>query len=589
MNRRTIRVLWISVSALVIVSMLALAGCAGETKEIKNPNTFIQATIGDVDSLDPAYAYDTASMEQIQAIYEPLIYYDGESTSDFTGILATEWNISEDGQTYRFKIRKDVKFHDGGDLTPEDVEYSFERGMVQDSSYGPQPMILEPLLGVFTTRNEDGSLIPLEDIKAAVEVEGDWVQFNLVAPFAPFLDILAGTWASIVDKEWCITEGDWNGTQQSYEELNNPDANDTPLNSKTNGTGPFKLEKWNPGIDITLVRNDGYWREKAKFERVITKNVPEWTTRKLELLAGDVDYAYVPRANIGELEVAGQPSEGLKNYKGLAQLSADAFFFQYDIAEGSTRIGSGVLDGNGIPRDFFTDKDLRIGFNYAFDWQTYIEEAYLGEYQQMASPAIEGLPFRNPDQAMYSFDLAKAEEHLRKAWDGQVWEKGFRFTLCYEAGQLERKTAAEILQSGLETVNPKFQIDLQPLEFSDFLNEAVYSGLLPMFQLPWQAAYPDPHDFFHAFMHSEGAYAGALGYNKPTVDALIHQGVSATDPAERQSVYYQLQQIYHEDPPGIMLGQPLGRRYFRDWVQGYVFNPMDPGDISHVYYLSKEY
>ncbi len=275
-------------------------------------------------------------------------------------------------------------------------------------------------------------------------------------------------------------------------------------------------------------------------------------------------------------------------YKDLPQLRADAFFFQFQIGEDSTRVGSGKLDGNGIPLDFFTDLDVRIGFTYCFDWDTYIEDACLGEMQQTASPAVEGLPYLNKDQEMYSLDLAKAEEHLKAAWGGQVWEKGFKFTLLYNTGNLERKTSCEILQANLAQINPKFQITVLASEWSLILDE-MFTGNCAMWQIGWQADYPDPHNFFHPFMHSEGAYSGIQGYNNPQVDALIEQGVKEIDPDARKDIYYELQQIYHDDAPGIMLGQLLGRRYFQDWVKGYIFNPIDPADISHVYNLSKGY
>ena len=102
--------------------------------------------------MDPAYSYDTASGEIIQSVYETLLFFKGESTTEFEPILATEWNVSADGKTYRFKIREGVKFHNGNDLTPEDVEYSIERGMVQDYGAGPQWMLFEPLLGIQTSR-----------------------------------------------------------------------------------------------------------------------------------------------------------------------------------------------------------------------------------------------------------------------------------------------------------------------------------------------------------------------------------------------------------------------------------------------------
>jgi len=586
MSAKMLKKAWLPLALLIIVSMLATAACdEKEKREIRNPDSFIQANIRDVDSLDPAYAYDTASREQIQAIYEPLIYYDGESTSKYIKVLCTEYNVSDDGKTYRFKIRKGVEFHNGNDLTPEDVEYSFERGMVQDYVGGPQWMIFEPLLGTHGSRDDDDNIVvPLDDIKDAVEVDDDWVQFNLVEPYAPFLTVLTGTWASIVDKEWCIAQGDWDGTQASYEELNNPEANATPLNDETNGSGPYKLQRWDKGVEIVLVRNDSYRGEKANFEAFVTKVVDEWVTRKLELLNGDLDWTFVPRVNTVELEGV----EGLKVYKELPQLGNHALFFQFQIAAGSKYVGSGKLDGNGIPLDFFSDPDVRKGFSYCFDWDTYIEDAFLGELEQTASPLVRGLPYLNKDQVMYSLDLEKAEEHFKEAWNGQVWERGFELTLTYGDGDLERQTACQILKDNLRKVNPKFQITVLASEWSLILDE-IFSGQVPMFQIGWQADWPDPHNFIHPFMHSRGFWSGTQGYGSPEIDALIAQGVRETDPGKRKEVYYELQQIYHDDAPGIMLGQQLGRRYFQDWVKGFIFNPADPANIGHVSNLSKGY
>jgi len=605
MRKKTIGKLGLLVSALLLVCML-LSACAPEqppapgpapapapgpaptpapppTPAIKNPDIFIQATIGDIDSLDPVYGYDTASGEQTQSIYDPLIWYDGGSTTKFVPALATEWNISEDGKTYRFKIRKGVKFHNGNDLTPEDVEYSFERGMVQDYGAGPQWMFFEPLLGIGSSRTDDG-LIPLEDIKNAVEVDGDWVQFNLVAPYEPFMQILAGPWGSIVDKEWCIENGDWDGTQESYEALNDPEAGGSPLQSIANGTGPFMMERWDAGVEISLVRNDNYWKGPANFERFITKVVDEWTTRKLMLQAGDADWVYVPRDYISELEGV----EGLTVYKDLPELSVDSFFFQFDISPESTFVGSGKLDGNGIPLDFFTDPDVRKGFTYAFAWELYISDAMSYEGKQMASPVIEGLSYYNPDLPKYAKDLAKAEEHFKKAWGGEVWEKGFALTIAYNAGNTPRKTGCEILQANLFKINPNFQVRVQVMQWPTLLR-GMYRQLLPMFQIGWQADYPDAHNFIYPFMHSNGTFSGWQNYRNPVVDELIAKGIGSTDPAERQAIYNQLGQIYYDDNPGILLCQPQGRRYFRDWVKGYVFNPIDPAQIGHVYNLSKEY
>jgi peptide/nickel transport system substrate-binding protein len=104
-------------------------------KEIKNPDTFIYSSHGDSESLDPCKAYDNASGGVIQNIYETLIFYDGPSTDKFVPVLAEQvptvenGGITNGGKTYRFKIRKGVKFHSGNPLTPEDVRYTYLRAL----------------------------------------------------------------------------------------------------------------------------------------------------------------------------------------------------------------------------------------------------------------------------------------------------------------------------------------------------------------------------------------------------------------------------------------------------------------------------
>ncbi|PIY32206.1 MAG: peptide ABC transporter substrate-binding protein, partial [Candidatus Infernicultor aquiphilus] len=120
--------------------------------EVKNPDTMILATIGGPESMDPHWAYDTASGEVIYNCYDNLINYKGESTSEFVPMLATEVPtvenglIKDDGLTYIFTIRKDVKFHNGDILTPEDVAYSIKRALIFDRAGGPVWMLFEPLL-----------------------------------------------------------------------------------------------------------------------------------------------------------------------------------------------------------------------------------------------------------------------------------------------------------------------------------------------------------------------------------------------------------------------------------------------------------
>jgi len=558
------------------------------TIPFKNPSTFVQMTRSDLDSLDPAWGYDTRSGEQVQYIYETLLFYEGEEIDQFVPVLATEWEFLDDNVTYRFKIRQGVKFHEGGDLTPEDVEYSFERAMVQDRYGGPIWMFLQSLLGLRDSRDGEGNIVVTSDqIGGAVEVDGDWVVFRLADPAwgLVFLQVLCGPWASIVDKEWCVANGEWDGTEETWQDYNKPEKADSYLYNHTNGTGPWKLEQWEQGVQIELMRNDDYWREPAAFETVITQFVAEWTTRKEAFLAGDADLVYVQLDHTDELEGIAD----LTVYQDLLQtpLTIDAFFFNMAIAEDSIYIGSGALDGNGIPTDFFADLDVRKGFNYAFDWETYIEDALMGEAEQRGSPVIEGLPFYNPDASMYSHDLDKAEEHLQAAWEGEVWENGFKLTLLYGSGQQARKTACEILAENLVNINPKFEVSIQPIAWETYLEKMIGTRDMPMFQVGWIADYPHPDNLVVPFMASYGVFAEWQSYGSSELDQLIEEAFKELDPAVQQNLYYGLQERYYQDALSIMLAQPLGRRYFTKYIHGFYFNPMIWSQAGPLYYMSK--
>jgi peptide/nickel transport system substrate-binding protein len=258
-----------------------------------------------------------------------------------------------------------------------------------------------------------------------------------------------------------------------------------------------------------------------------------------------------------------------------------------DIAADSSYIGSGALDGNGIPTDFFSDIDVRKGFNYAFDWETYIDDALMGEARQEGSPSVEGLPFYDPDASMYSLDLTKAEEHLKLAWDGEAWEKGFKFTLVYNLGNLPRETACKILAENLAKINAKFQVSIQPIAGGTYFDKVWNTRDMPMFQIGWIADYPHPDNLVVPFMASYGYFARCQSYGYPELDQLIEDAFKQLDPAVQQDMYYEIQERYYEDAPGIILCQPLGRRYFTKYIEGFYFNPMICGLPGPLYYMSK--
>lgn len=553
--------------------------------EVQNPNTLVNATAGGPQTLDPAWAYDTASGEVIFNVYEPLISFKGESLTEYDDRLATDWEISDDGTTYRFKIRDGATFHNGNELTPSDVEYSMERAMVLDRDGGPSWMLLEPLLGVGSTRSGGEISVDFEDIDDSVEVDGDWVVFNLDSPYPPFMDILTQSWSSIIDQDWAANQGAWPGTAETWEDYNNPES--PPLQEVMNGTGPFEFDRWDKGVEVVMKRNADYWRDSAEIETVRIKYIEEWSTRKTMFLNGDADFCYVPRAHSEEVEGV----EGIDIYKGLANMQTNpAVFYQYQINENSDWIGSGKLDGDGVPTDFFSDKHLRYAFSYAFDYETYIDDAFLGQGIKVPGPIPSAVRYFNPDQETFSHDLEKAEEEFKKAFGGSVedpgpvWENGFTMTVLYNSGNTQRKLAAEIWESSVEQINDKFSIEIADRKWSTYLGEMV-SGKLPVFIIGWIADYPDPHNFVYPFMHSNGTFSHWQGYSNSEVDDLIDQGISSTSSETREDVYYELQSIYHEDNPSVPLCEPTVRHYERSWVDGWFYNPIFPGD--YYYTISK--
>ena len=569
--------------AILLTLGLVLPGCdggnGGGAIPYLNDGSFVQQSIGTVDSLDPAWGYDTSSGEQVTYIYDTLIYYAGEDTDVFEPRLATEWSFNESTLEYRFHIRPGVTFHEGGTLIPDDVEYSFERAMVQDRSNGPVWLLFQPLLGVYHSTN-------FTLIDASVEVEGEWVVFTLIdaAWEAPFLQTICHTLSSIVDMSWCIAEGAWPGTEETADdpEYHQPMHGTTALHDNPNGTGPWKLNLWEPGEQIKLEKFDSYWGDDVAFDWIITQVVEEWSNRKLTLLAGEADFVDVDRQYIGELlDVV-----DLLKYQDLGDLANVCMFYTFNVSGDSPYLGSKVLDGEGIPPDFFTDEDVRKGFAYAMDYATFIADAYLGEAAQRGGPIVEGVLGFDPARPMYAQDLDLAETHLKAAWGGDVWAEGFKFTIFYNVGNIARQTASDILANTLATLNPKFQVATQPVQWSTFLNGFI-GHLYPIFVIGWQADFADPDNFITPYMHTYGDFAYSQVYGNPTIDALVEAARYETNPTTRAALYSDLEDIYYDDVPGIMLCQPTGRRFFTKYISGFWFNPMIPGNAGPLWDMSK--
>ncbi len=604
---------------------------AAPTPTIKNPDTLVYACEGcDPQSLDPAWAYDTASGSIIQNVYEGLIFYNREHVDQYVPMLATAWKVSPDGLTYTFNIRPNVKFHNGDTLTASDVAYSFVRGFIQSRDSGPQWIMLQPFFGPSVTGTFlDGTVKPGDktgDDVVNTMYNGDFVAacqaaqkmivaddtamtvtMTLKQPWGPFLASIANSWGSILDQKWAVQQGDWDGNCTDAQKFNNPDAQADPLFDKMNGTGPYMLKNWDKGNEIDLDANPNYWATQplwpngpsgtAKIAHVVIKIVNEFGTRLAMLETGDADFADVDRNYIAQVDPlvketcdgSGngqcQPANAsgfLRLYKGMPGLEEDDLFFNQNVnvVGGNSFLGSGKLDGNGVPPNFFADIHVRKAFVACFDFNTFIKQVYNGEAVQPNGPIPPGeLGYDTSAQPQqFSLDTCKSEFAAAAQDPGltDLNNKGFYLAYMYNTGNTTRQIAGQILAQNLAKVNPKFHLAVNDEPWPVFLKD--YEGSrLSAFWLGWLEDYHDPNDWVAPYLGSGGAYSGTQSFD-PTLqkqmDTLINQAVSSSDQSQRATLYAQLNKLAVDNALDIFAVAPTARHYEQEWVHGYYYNPI---------------
>ncbi len=557
---------WLGLFLALIFGSLAL-GAGGL------PNSVVEARVGGWYSFDPAWAYDLASWEVMQNTYETLVFYNGSSTDSFIPLLSAtvpsraNGLISADGLTYKFPIRKGVRFQNGDPLTAEDVVYSIRRVMVMDTSGGPAWLLLEPLLGV-------GSMNPSNttwnEIVSSIYADGDTVVVHLKQPFAPLLSVLAIPVADVVDQSWAVKHGAWNGMESDWKQYVHPKQSSSYLNSHINGTGPFILSEYVKSKRVILKRFDGYWRAPAKLSYVAIENIPSFNTRRLMLQNGDANLIAAQRSMESQLQ--GIP--GVRVVDNLPELDVEALFMNESIVTAGNRLtGSGKLDGNGIPGNFFSNVNLRRAFAYSFGYRTYIQQVELGKAVQLGGPIPKGLLGYSSTLPKYTYDPAVAKKFFKAAWGGKVWKKGFRFTALYNTGNENRHAALQILQANLQSLNPKFRMEIQPVQWAMVLQLA-RSHQATMWASDWLADYADPYDFVQPFYASTGALATRYAFSNQEMDKLIARSVEETVPEQRLITYQQIHHLGYQLAPAIFIDQPTNFQVMRTDLTGWYYNPI---------------
>jgi len=611
----------------------------------KDPTTWTSADFDvSIDTLDPALAYDTASGEIVQNVYDTLVFYDGDATDKFVPWLAESWETSADGKTWTFKIRDGVKFHNGDTLTPTDVAYSFQRGLLQGGTSSPQWLLTEPFFGVgvddvsllvdpegglYDDREALSAADPAKLTAACEQVQNaivaddaaGTVTMTLSQAWGPFLATIAQTWGSIMDKKWVGETGGWDGTCETWQNFYAMDSASNPFSAIENGTGPFKLDSLKQNEAAIMSRFDDYWQGPAKLENVILKAVPEAGTRFAMMQTGDADVVTANAEDRTQLdELVGErceydvatnaykpcevvdDSKPLRLYIGRPAIVMTAIIDNWNIATSADSpnpyLGSGKLDGNGIPADFFSDIHIRKAFAYCFDFQTLIDDVFKGEALQPVGLVLPGMPGYFQDTPHYTTDLDKCAEEFKLADvdkdgipagddpEGDVWTNGFRIQFAYNQGNQTRQTIAEILAGNLATVNELFNLETLGLPWASFLR-AQRAQQLPIMTAAWQEDIHDPHNWYQPY--TTGTYGGRQALPddvKTQFKEILDRGVAELDPAKRAEIYKEANQLYYDLAVGVPVVVSTSHAYRQRWVQGEALNPIFPG--LFFYTISKQ-
>jgi peptide/nickel transport system substrate-binding protein len=543
-------------------------------------NTYVVYNFGQPASLDPVRAYDTASGAILENVYETLFTFDDPAIDELKPALATSFDILDGGLTYRFQLRPGVQFHSGNTMTCADVAWSIKYGLVTAAPEGATSYLLgKQFLGTQQTGDDldaylaEVSWAAIDNAVTCPQGPGGLVaDLNILSPDPAFMAVLAYTAFSVIDSQFAIANGVWDGTEATWQDWIGRDLTGEFLHRNPSGTGAYRLVEWGDASMIAT-RFPGYWGGLAPIENVVYNYVDEEATRILALQQGDAD-----RIRLGQraslVQVRGAPGVTVHEEADWAPTCVSAGFFNFDIdTTDNVDVGSGSLDGRGIPADFFSDVNVRRAFAHLFDQEEFIAQIYQGAGTQLTMGLPNSFPGYNPDVPIRTLDLEAAENFFRLAWGGAVWETGFEFTALHNAGNTTRETLLNIIKDNLEFLNPRFTMNVRSLPWPDFLARSA-ERKIPLFALGWCADYADARNFINTFYDNDGFYAARTSIDIPVIQEIIDQADVILDQETRGFLYRSIGTLHHDQAPMIVYPVPTEYIITRDNISGIYYNPM---------------
>jgi ABC-type transport system substrate-binding protein len=503
-------------------------------------------------SLDPAFARNQANSWAVAQLYNGLLELD--STLQPAPALARRYQVSPDGLTYTFWLRKGVRFQDseafaggkGRALVAHDFVYSFRR-LLDAKTASPGGWIFRgKVLEDQTGNTSDTCFVAAND---------STLRIHLKAPFIPFLGILTMPYAYVVPHEAVEKYG--------------KDFREHPV-----GTGPFQFKVWDEGNVLLFHKNPTYWRTDKQgrqlpyLDAIAISFIADRKTEFLTFLQGKLDFLSGIREGSRDLILNPDGSvrtdfRGRFNLQKAPYLNTEYLGFQLDSAK---LTGEQATQGRHL-----RDARVRQALSYAINRTEML--AYV--LNHVGRPGTSGfvpaaLPSFSPAQVPgYDYQPQKARALLRAAGYGPSRPLQLRLSTV-----AERKAVAEYLQKNWADVGVQVQIDINQ---SAAQQELVDNGRTAFFTKSWLGDYPDAENYLALFYSPNFSPAGPdkTHYKSAEYDQLYQRAIREQDVARRTALYQAMDRLVVRDQPVISLYYDEIIRLTQRNVRGLTANPMN--------------
>ncbi|MDR3691979.1 MAG: peptide ABC transporter substrate-binding protein [Fimbriimonas sp.] len=499
---------------------MIVAGCGkggfSERQAAGKADTFRYAINNTPTTFDPGMVQDVDTSDLIVNIYDGLVAYGEKNTIEPR--IAESYSSPDGGKTWIFKIRKGVKFHNGREVTAEDVSWTLDRNCSKEIASPTARDYLSDIVGV-----EDRFSGKSNHIAGVQVVDSSTLKIELDQPRAYFIGKLTYPCAFPLCKE-AVGSG----------AIDKPD--------QIVGTGPFKIESYQPDQQINLVAFKDYYLGAPKVNRIERPVIKDPATRLNKFRSGELDVLNLDRKDI----------PGVQRDPSLSKLMRPI-----------PRPAVYYLGFNEIQCAVLKNAKVRRAIAMAID-RTRIARDLLGGMPEAHGLVAPGVMSYRDDYKGLPFDPAKAKAELSAA--GYPDGKGFpSIEMTYRAQAGDAQIVCEAAQQQLKQ-NLGIAVTVRPMEWGALL-QSRNENKLDLYYLSWYADYLDPQNFL-SFLFMSDAKLNHDGYKNASFDALCRKADAITDEAQRIQLYNQAEDILIQDGARVPLYYQVDEELVSDRVSG---------------------